>query len=120
MKLPSLNVDSKGDSYFTEVESVDNNNRPRQQDIAYWQIWETQPGHFQDFQPSEAPRYLAVLSGKVEITSSVGERRYFSRGDTLLIQDIGGKGHTVRTYGWEPCTILRITMKQIMAASAAD
>jgi hypothetical protein len=118
MKLPSLNVDSKGDSYFTLVESADPSGKPREQDITYWQIWETLPDHYQDFKPSEEPRYLAILSGKLEITSSVGERRYFSRGDTLLLQDLRGKGHAIRTYGWEPCTVLRITMKQPMAATA--
>ncbi len=120
MKIPSLNKDTKGDSYFTYVESANpTTSKPREQDIAYWQIWETLPGHFQDFRPSEEPRYFGVLSGKLEITSSVGERRYFSRGDTFLIQDMGSKGHAIRTYGLEPCQVIRITMKQIMAVAAS-
>src|SRR5689334_4147559 len=120
MKLASLNTDANGDSYFTIVESCDppESNKEREQDVAYWEIWETQPGHFQDFKPSEEPRSFAVLSGKLEITSSLGERRYFSRGDTFLLQDIGGKGHAIRTYGWEVCTVLRVTMKKIMTATA--
>jgi uncharacterized cupin superfamily protein len=120
MKIPSLNVDAKGDSYFTEVESADpsKNNRPREQDIAYWQFWETQVGHYQDFKPIEDPCCFAVLAGKLEITSSVGEKRYFSRGDTVLMQDTSGKGHTVRTYGIEPCMVLRIGMKKMMTETA--
>ena len=120
MKLTSLNVDSNGDSYFSEVESADSSNRPRRMDIAYWEMWETQPGHFQDFQPSKEPRWLAVLtsSGKLEITSSLGETRNFALGDTFLLQDVGGKGHTIRTYGWGPCTVLRITLKQAMIPTA--
>ena len=121
MKLPSLNVDASGHSYFTDVESTDptKGNQPREQEIAYWQFWETQPGHFQNFKPSEDPCCLAVLSGKLEITSSLGERRYFSRGDLFLLQDVSGKGHAVRTYGLESCTVLRIGMKQVMPASAS-
>jgi uncharacterized cupin superfamily protein len=121
MKLASLNVDSKGDSYWTEVESANppGSNKEREQDVAYWQIWETQPGHFQDFKPSPDPRCLAVLAGKLEITASSGERRYFTRGDTFLLQDISGKGHTVRTMGWEVCSVLRVAMKQAMTATAA-
>ena len=121
MKITSLNVDSKGDSYFTEVETANpaGSNREREQDVAYWQIWETQPGHFQDFKPSPDPRALAVLAGKLEITASSGEKRTFSRGDTFLLQDIGGKGHAVRTLGWEVCSVLRVAMKQVMTAAAA-
>ena len=121
MKLASLNVDDKGESYFGEVESANpaGSNKEREQDVAYWQIWETQPGHFQDFKPSEEPRCLAVLSGKLEITSSLGEKRYFSRGDTFLLQDVKGKGHATRTYGWEVCTVLLVTMKQVMAAAGS-
>ncbi|MSO99048.1 MAG: DUF861 domain-containing protein [Rhodospirillaceae bacterium] len=117
MKLSSLYVDDKGESYFGEVECANppGSNKEREQDVAYWQIWETQPGHFQDFKPTPEPRCLAVLSGKLEVTASTGEKRYFSRGDTFLMQDLTGKGHAVRTLGWEPCNVLLVTMKQTMA-----
>ena len=121
MFLSSLNVDSKGDSFFTRVETAHPGNGPyREMDVAYWQLWETQPGHFQDFKPSDAPRCLAVMSGKLAITSSLGETRHFARGDTFLLQDVAGKGHAVHTYGAEPCTVLLITMKQIMPPSGEE
>lgn len=118
MKLPSLNTDANGDSYFTEVESLNTGGRPREQDIVYWQIWETQPGHFQDFKPIEEPFFLGVLSGKLEITSSLGERRYFSRGDVFFLQDLKSKGHAIRTYGAESCNVIRLAMKSVMQATA--
>ena len=120
MKLVSLNVDSNGDSYFTEIESGDAQNRPRQMDVAYWDIWETQPGHFQDFQPMKEPCWMSVLnsSGKLEITSSVGDTRNFALGDSFLLQDLSGKGHALRTYGWGPCTVLRVFLKQSMSPTA--
>jgi hypothetical protein len=121
MFLSSLNVDSKGDSFFTRVETTHPGNGPyREMDVAYWQLWETQPGHFQDFKASDAPRCLAVMSGKLAITSSLGETRHFARGDTFLLQDVAGKGHAVRTYGAEPCTVLLITMKQIMPPTGEE
>ncbi len=117
MKMPSLNVDSNGESYFGEFESTDpaKGNRPREHEVAYWQFWETQPGHFQDFRSIEDPCCFAVLAGKLMITSSLGESRHFARGDVVLMQDISGKGHAVRTYGTESCRVLRIGMKHVVS-----
>ncbi len=121
MKLANLTVDDNGESYFGEVEAANppDSNKERVQDTLYWQIWETQPGHFQDFKPTDAPRCCVMLSGKMEVTASTGERRYFARGDTWLMQDTTGKGHAIRTMGWEPCTVLLCTMKEIMVADGA-
>ena len=52
MKLASLNVDSKGESYFAEIDTNNpSNTHYREMDVAYWQIWVTKPGHFADFKP---------------------------------------------------------------------
>ena len=120
MKIASLNVDDKGESYFGEVECAQEpgSNREREMAVAYWQIWVTKPGHFADFKPVDAPKSLAVLSGKLEVTASTGEKRYFSRGDTFLLQDITGKGHAVRNLGIDDCQVLMVTMKEIMTETA--
>ena len=120
MKIASLNVDDKGESYFGDVECAQEpgSNREREIPGAHWQIWVTQPGHFADFKPVDAPKSLAVLSGKLEITASTGEKRYFSRGDTFLLQDISGKGHAVRSLGIDECQVLMVTMKEIMTENA--
>lgn len=124
MKIPSLNTDTRGDSYFTEVETAAPPNSTvsgpfgtgvRYVDTESWQIWEMQPGHFQDFKPNREPQCLAIMSGKIAVTASVGETRNFARGDMLLLQDLSGKGHALRAYGLEPCTVFLLTMKQIMA-----
>lgn len=119
MKIPSVNADDKGESYFGTVESADAKDRERPMAIAHWQVWQTQPGHFVDFAPADGPKCIAMMAGKVEITVSTGERRYFSRGDTFLLQDVKGKGHALRTIGAEPCTAILITMKTAMAETAA-
>ena len=120
MKLASVNVDDKGESYFGEVETANppGSNKEREMDVAYWQVWVTQPGHFADFKPVDGPKSLAVLTGKLEITASSGEKRYFSRGDTFLLQDVTGKGHAVRNLGIEECQVLMVTMKDVMTATA--
>jgi uncharacterized cupin superfamily protein len=118
MKLTSVFVDDQGHSYFGEVESDDPKGRERQQEIAYWQVWETKPGHFADFAPVDAPKCIAMMSGKVEVVVSNGQRRFFSRGDTFLLQDTKGKGHAIRTIGAENMTAMLITMKEPMTETA--
>jgi hypothetical protein len=124
MKIPSLNSDAKGDSHFTEVETAapagSSFRGPGGPDVRYidtesWQIWEMLPGHFRDFRPNQEPQCIAIMAGKLAVTASVGETRNFARGDMLLLQDLTGKGHALRAYGVEPCTVFLLTMKQIMA-----
>jgi len=123
MKIPSLNTDANGDSHFTEVETAappgsafrgPGGPEVRYMDTESWQIWEMQPGHFRDFAPNPAPQCLAIMAGKLAVTASVGETRNFARGDVLLLQDLTGKGHALRAYGVEPCTVFLLTMKKIM------
>src|SRR5262249_36922964 len=118
LKIASVNVDDKGESYFGEVDTLDSAGRERAQDVAYWQGWGTKPRPLPDFKPPQEPRPVAMMSGKLEVTVSTGEKRYFSRGDTFLLQDTTGKGHAVRTIGIENCQAMLITMKAKMAEAA--
>ena len=47
-----------------------------------------------DWHPSSGRHLFAVLTGAWEVTASDGERRTFSKGDVLLVEDTTGKGHT--------------------------
>jgi hypothetical protein len=119
MKLPSLNVDEQGQTYFGEVESADAAGKERKMPVAYWQVWETQPGHVADFTTVDLPKCVAMTGGKIEVTASNGEKRWFNRGEVFLLQDIKGKGHTIRTLGFEPHTAVVVTMKDIMTPTAS-
>ena len=116
MKLASVNVDDNGDSYFGEIETSNppGTNKERELPIAYWQVWETHPGYFADFKTVDAPKALAMMTGKLEVTVSSGEKRYFSRGDTFLLQDVRGTGHAIRTVGRESTQVMLITMKNVI------
>lgn len=112
MKLPSVFVDAAGDSYFGEVDAVEpGSTRERKFDLTAWQVWETKPGFVSDFKPAPEAQALAIMSGRMEITVSTGEKRFFSRGDMFLLQDIRGKGHVVRTIGREPASVMLMTLK---------
>jgi hypothetical protein len=112
IRIISINADDNGDSYFGDHEAGDPRSSDGRIPVDYWQLWQTLPGHFADFKPVEKPQFLAIMAGKLEITVSTGETRYFSRGDTFLIQDIRGKGHAIRTVGAEPCAAMLITLKR--------
>lgn len=49
--------------------------------------------------PADKKQLFSVLAGQIEITVSDGEKRVFSQGDVLLIEDIVGKGHQGRIVG---------------------
>jgi quercetin dioxygenase-like cupin family protein len=57
-----------------------------------------------------APRrqMIVVLRGVFEITTSLGERKRFGRGDCLLAEDVEGEGHRFDDVGDEPLATLAI------------
>jgi|ERR1700752_282282 len=52
-----------------------------------------------DWHPSSGRHLFAVLSGEWEVTAADGESRTFAKGDVLLVEDTGGKGHKSRVIG---------------------
>ncbi len=120
LKLVSVNVDDQGDSYFGEVEAADapgpdGRANERNFPLTSWQIWETKPGFFADFKPTDAPKALAIMQGRLEVTVTAGEKRYFSRGDIFLLQDVAGKGHAIRTVGKETASVMLMNLKEVMS-----
>jgi quercetin dioxygenase-like cupin family protein len=112
LRLASVNVDNQGESYFGYVEAADPPGTPKERNfpIAYWQVWQTKPGYYADFRTVDAPKALAVMSGRLEVTVSTGETRYFSAGDTFFLQDVRGKGHAIRTIGKLATSVMLITL----------
>lgn len=58
----------------------------------------------------QAPRrqFLVVLSGVLEIVTTLGEEAHLLPGDILLADDVGSKGHISRDVGEEPLGLLAI------------
>ena len=46
-------------------------------------------------------QFLICLKGQLEVTASDGKSRSFGPGDTVLMEDIDGKGHRARVKGEE-------------------
>jgi hypothetical protein len=49
-----------------------------------------------DFHNAPARQFVILLDGEIEITTSRGEKRVFSGGDVLMVEDVHGKGHSTR------------------------
>jgi hypothetical protein len=54
------------------------------------------PTYDYDFHRAPARQYIILLDGEIEIETSLGEKRRFKAGDTILVEDTTGKGHRTR------------------------
>jgi hypothetical protein len=48
-------------------------------------------------------QFLICLKGHLEVTASDGDKRTFGPGDSILMEDISGKGHRTSVKGKEEC-----------------
>jgi len=114
MKFVNIDVDAQGHSYFKDVDlpqtGVPRRISSKNQDVLYWKMGLSQPGHFIDFKTAPDLTIVAVFSGQMEITVSNGETRHFVRGDMLTMWDTTGQGHMTRFVGLEPCHVLHIAV----------
>ena len=49
------------------------------------------------------PQFLICLKGHLEVTASDGHKRTFGPGDSVLMEDVSGKGHRTHVKGAEEC-----------------
>ena len=49
-----------------------------------------------DFHNTPQKQYILLLDGEIEIETSLGEKRTFTGGTILLLEDTEGKGHKTR------------------------
>lgn len=57
---------------------------------------EVEPDYDYDFHNAPQRQYIILIDGKIEIETSLGEKRVFGAGDILLMEDTNGKGHKTR------------------------
>ena len=67
-------------------------------------------GWTSDWHPSSARNLFLVLSGEWEVTASDGEARRFGVGNTLLVEDTSGKGHSSRVTSEESSLAVMIEL----------
>lgn len=114
MKFVCIDVDEHGHSYFRETDlpqsGVPRRISSKNQDVKYWKMSLSQPGHSADFKTAEDLMFVAVFSGQMNITVSNGETRHFVRGDMFTLFDTRGQGHMVHVVGEEACHALYVAL----------
>jgi len=89
-QVPTVLKTSPGES---GVESSD----PLKMGDAY--IVRGAPGMFETWHNADQKRYIVVVSGEAEVTTTAGESARIVPGHLYLAEDLTGKGHTFRVLG---------------------
>jgi hypothetical protein len=100
-KITRLYSDAEGESHFEDVEiSMEDggeigmlSGRIPVKEVVFRKV---KPTYNYDFHNAPQRQYIILLDGKIEIETSLGEKRIFKGGDVLLAEDIEGKGHKTR------------------------
>jgi hypothetical protein len=93
--------DINGDTHFEEIEIplTQAGNAGQLSDVlpATGIIFrEVEPSYDWNFHPAPQKQYIVLLDGEIEIETSLGEKRIFTAGEVLLVEDTTGKGHKTR------------------------
>lgn len=91
-----------GDSFFedTELDLADHGMigfLSQKLQVRYAVFRKTGADYNYSFHTAPARQFVLLLSGTIEIETSLGEKRRFSGGDVLLLEDTTGKGHKTHT-----------------------
>lgn len=115
MKVTRVYADAAGDSHFDEIDI------PLKDGGTIGRLSERHPVGSIIFRENDADydydwhcapqrQYIVLLDGEIEIETSLGEKRRFSGGDILLVEDVTGHGHRTRTINDQPRRSLFITL----------
>jgi quercetin dioxygenase-like cupin family protein len=71
---------------------------------------EVEPFYDWNFHTAPQKQYIILLDGKIEIETSLGEKRIFKAGEVLLVDDTTGKGHKTKNLQPEKRKSIFITL----------
>ncbi|MFT4061836.1 MAG: hypothetical protein QM642_05700 [Edaphocola sp.] len=101
MNITRIYSDEMGESHFEEftvplTHQGDIGSLSENVGVDAIQFREVEPEYIWDFHQPPNRQYIVLLDGRIEIETSLGEKRIFNGGDILLVEDITGKGHKTR------------------------
>jgi len=70
------------------------------------------PGMFETWHNANRKRYIVVISGEAEVTTTDGEKARLVPGRLYLAEDLTGKGHTFRVIGTQEWVALFVDFAQ--------
>lgn len=115
MHITRLYADEAGETRFEDLavslEDAGPIGRLSEQQPATGVIFRETSGDY-DYSWHHAPQrqYIIMLDGMVDVETSLGEKRRFSTGDVLLVEDTHGKGHRSTAVDGQPRLSLFITL----------
>lgn len=80
----------------------------------------TDPDYDYDWHHAPDRQFVVLLDGEIEIEVSGGERRHFSGGDVLLLEDTSGRGHRTRAVDGKPRRSLFITLPDVSSVDVVQ
>jgi len=93
--------DEAGDSHFEEMQIPLTNSghvgalsQPIEVDKLIFR--EVEPAYDWDFHCAPEKQFIVLLDGEIEIETSLGEKRKFTSGQILQMEDTTGKGHKTK------------------------
>jgi hypothetical protein len=103
MRIHNLYAGPDGETHFRDVEGECTDARPwgnlsKCLPTTGMMFVEASGSTLADWHPAPCRQYVIILSGNSEVTASDGERRVFTAGDVVLVEDTTGKGHTTRLF----------------------
>lgn len=102
MRVTRITTETSGDSRFEDIEvslsDAGEIGRLSEPIAARSVIFrENAPDYDYDWHVAPERQLIVLLDGEIEIEVGSGERRRFSGGDLLLVEDTTGRGHRTRT-----------------------
>jgi quercetin dioxygenase-like cupin family protein len=70
------------------------------------------PGMSEPWHNADRKRYIVVISGEAEVTTTGGEKARIVSGEIYLAEDLTGKGHTFRVVGNQDWVALFVNFAQ--------
>lgn len=102
MHVTRVATDASGESYFEDVEvplrdggEIGRLSEPVAARSVIFR--ENDPDYDFDWHRAPERQLIVLLDGAIEIEVGSGEKRRFSGGDILLVEDTTGRGHRTRT-----------------------
>ena len=115
MRIHNLYEDENGESHFRDIEVEWDMERPHSKYSkrlpATGIIFrETRADYDLDWHPAPRRQVVIVLSGELENGFRDGQVFRLGPGDTRIIEDVTGEGHTTRVVGDMPCLLAVIPL----------
>jgi hypothetical protein len=115
MKISRVYADAAGESHFDEVEIPLKDagaigRLSERHEVKSIIFRENDADYDFDWHCAPQRQYIVLLDGEIEIEASDGEKRRFSGGDILLVEDVAGRGHRTRTVNNKPRRSVFVTL----------